>query len=105
LSVPAEGVFHIGGGGEGCLPAYLIYIEDNDGNSLASLNFSRISGLRCTCVAFFNPNLTLGLSGRQGTKMGTELERVNELMKNALRVTLALSNLEGVSSETLISLA
>jgi cullin-associated NEDD8-dissociated protein 1 len=45
---------------------------------------------------FINP-LENAINKKKGSKAGTELERVNELIKSALRVMLALSRLEGAS--------
>mmetsp|Transcript_16278 Transcript_16278/g.23243 ORF Transcript_16278/g.23243 Transcript_16278/m.23243 type:complete len:1324 (-) Transcript_16278:475-4446(-) len=59
---------------------------------------SRHPEVLVTTAELFVDPLEKSINKKKGTKTGTELERVNEIIKSALRVTLALSNLEGVSS-------
>ena len=58
---------------------------------------SRHPEVLVTTAELFVDPLEKSINKKKGTKTGTELERVNEIIKSALRVTLALNNLEGVS--------
>jgi cullin-associated NEDD8-dissociated protein 1 len=49
--------------------------------------------------SFIDP-LEKTINKKQGTKSGTELERFNDWIKSALRVTLALSRLDGVTNSS-----